>query len=161
MVENYQSRMRIFVAACVAPCASPLLTAGYAWVMLHVGAQADELGRWFQFGDLWSLFLGEFVVALVFMWCVGFPVFAVARSRNALSGFGMCIAGALTGVLLSLLAATIVSLPEFSFWLVLIAVAVGAMKGVAVAGAFSWLVGIPRFAPHSKLSQRDIAKSDV
>ena len=155
MTKHNQSRTRTFLAACIAPCASPLLTAIYAWLMLHIGTQSDELGRWIQFGDLWPMFLGEFVLVLIITWCVGYPIFAKARSRNTLSGWGLCISGAVTGVLIFFLVALVVAMSSTFSWFVLIVAAIGGVKGVAVAATFSRLAGIPGVATYSMLPQRE------
>ena len=153
--------MRIFLAACIAPCASPLLTAVYAWVVLNIGAQSHELARWFRFDDLWPLFLGEFVLALVITWCAGYPIYAMARSRNAVSASGLCIAGAVTGALIFFLVAMIASMPSIFSWAELGAAAIGGIKGAAIAATFSGLARIQRVAPHSMLLQSDVMKSDA
>lgn len=153
--------MRTFFAACIAPCASPLLTAIYAWIVLHVGAQSQELARWVQFDDLWPLFLGEFVLVLVITWCAGYPIFAMARSRNAVSALGLCIAGTMIGALIFFLVAFIASLPSAFSLIVLFAAAIGGIKGAAVAAMFSRLAGIPGVASHSMLLQRDVMKTDA
>lgn len=155
--------MRTLLAACIAPCASPLLTAIYiyAWVVLHVGAQSQELARWVQFDDLWPLFLGEFVLVFVITWCGGYPIFAMARSRNGVSALGLCIAGTLTGALIFFLIAVIASLPSMFSLVVLFATVIGGIKGAAVATMFSRLAGVPSVASHSMLLQSDVTKSDA
>lgn len=161
MAQRHRSSMRIALAACVAPCAAPLLTAVYAWVALHMGAQSAELARWVRFGDLQPLFVGEFAVALLMTWGAGYPIFAMARSRNAVSAAGICIAGTVTGAVIFFLLASIASIPSMFSWFVLDASAIGALNSLAIAAAFSVLAGLPPVAPHSMLLQRDVMKSDA
>lgn len=161
MAQQPLSSMRVVLAACIAPCASPLLTAVYAWIALHVGAQSVELGRWIRFDDLWPLFVWEFVVALVITWCAGYPIFAMARSRNAVSVAGMCIAATVTGAVFLFLLATVASILSMFSWFALVASVIGAIKGFAIAATFSALAGVPRIAPHSMLLQRDVTKADA
>lgn len=63
--DQPSSRMRVALAACIAPCVAPLLAALCVWFALRIGAQSAALARWIRFGDLRSLFLGEYVVVLV------------------------------------------------------------------------------------------------
>ena len=130
-------------------------------MVLHVGAQSLELARWIRFDDLWPLFLGEYVLALVITWCAGYPIFAMARSRNAVSASGLCIAGIVTGALIFFLVAMIACMASTFSWIVLVAAAIGGIKGAVVAATFSGLAGIRRVAPHSMLLQSDVIKSDA
>lgn len=152
--------MRVALAACIAPCAAPLLAALCAWFALRIGAQSAELARWIRFGDLWSLFLGEYVVALVITWCAGFPIYAVAQSRHALSGVGICTAGTAIGAVIFFLIAAVASTPSLFSLAALISLAVGAIHGLTIALLFSVLAGIPRVAPRSMLLQRDVFKTE-
>jgi hypothetical protein len=129
--------------------------------VLHVGTQSYELARWVRFDDLWPLFLGEFVLVLVITWCAGYPIFAMARARNAMSALGLCIAGTMTGALIFFLVAVVACLPSALSLVVLIAAVIGGMKGAAVAAMFSRLAGIPAVASHSMLLQRDVTKLDA
>lgn len=154
MTDYNLSRTRVFLAACIAPCASPLLTAIYAWLVLHIGTQSDELGRWLRFGDLWPMFLGEFAFVFIVTWCVGYPIFARARSRHALSAWRLCVSGGVAGVLISFLIAVVVAISSTFSWFMLIAAAMGGVKGAAVAATFSRLAGIPAV-------QRDVMETDA
>jgi len=138
-----------------------MLTAVYARVALHIGSQGAELARWIRFDDLWPLFVGEFVVALLMTWGAGYPIFAMARSRNAVSAVGMCIAGTVTGAVIFFLVAAIASIPSTLSWFVLAAPTIGAINGLAIAAMFSVLAGLPWGARHSMLLQRDIEKLDA
>jgi hypothetical protein len=149
--------MKTFLSACLASAVSPLLTAIYAWLALHLGPEHAELARWLQFGDLWQLFIGEFVVVFVLIWSVGCPIFLIARSRRAVSAPGLCMAGIATGAAIFFLVAIVFS----SALTALVAAAVGAAKGLAVAAVFCALAGIPRVpgvVRRSILLQRDVVK---
>lgn len=151
--------MRVALAACIAPCAAPLLAALCVWIALRIGAQSVELARWIRFGDLWSLFLGEYVVVLVITWCAGFPVYAMAQSRHALSGVGICMAGTAIGAVIFFLVAAVASMSSLFSLVMLVSSAIGAIHGLAIALLFSVLAGIPRVTPRSMLLQSDVLKT--
>ena len=92
---------------------------------------------------------------------VGYPIFAMARSRNAVSAWGLCISGGVTGALIFFLIAIVVAISSTFSWAALVVAAIGGIKGAVIAATFSRLAGIPPVAAHSMLLQRDVMKSDV
>jgi ABC-type amino acid transport system permease subunit len=146
---------RVILGGLVAPLIAPLLSIVACWLILNFDSHRQEIRRWFSFEDLWSLHLLVLAVAYLCSWCIGWPLYRRARSKNVASVYGMCVIGSLSGVALPLLFTIAAIFSQASlgaclFWCVLCA-GIGAVIGLI----FALIAGLPRDAPHSLLLQRD------
>jgi hypothetical protein len=145
------SKPRIIVAALIAPFVAPVLSIILSWLFMNVGSDKQELQRWIRFEDLWPLHLLVLGVACIGTWCIGWPFYRLARSKSAASTYGMCVTGALIGLVIPLPFA----IASGSLGGGVVAGALFAGCGVVIAMVFSVIAGLPRDVSQSILLQRD------